>query len=314
MHLGAQGPGKTCSSAMAINYFELLNQFEQFLRVERNLAVRTRRAYLYDLTRFQEFLIALHGKTPAPAAINTDAIREYLNHMQLERSCKSTTLARMIASIRALFDFAAARGHIESSPAAQLHTPKQPKKLPIYLVSQELVRLLEAPAADAPAGRRDRAILAVMAFTGTRLSEVVGINLKDLDLVNRTLRVLGKGSKERLIPLNAVVLETLNQYLNVRWLSDSPALFLNKFAKRLSGRMMENIVRKYALKAGIFKDGVSPHKLRHTFATLLHAHEVDLIEIQSLMGHASISSTQIYTHTSSSKLRQAVKKIENIGD
>lgn len=299
---------------MGVSYLEFLSQFEQFLRVERNLAARTRKAYQYDLMRFYEFLVVLHGKMPSLASISVEAIREYLNHLQVELSYKSTTLARVISSIRAFFDFAVTRGQLEASPAAQLHTPKQPKKLPIYLVAQELVRLLEAPDGEAPAGLRDRALLATLTFTGTRLSEITGINLKDLDMTNRTVRVTGKGSKERIIPLNAVVTEAINNYLNVRWLSDTSALFLNKFGRRLSGRMVENIVRKYALKAGIFKDGISPHKLRHTFATLLHANEVDLIEIQSLMGHANISSTQIYTHTSNAKLRQAVQKIENIGD
>jgi len=280
--------------------------------VERNLSPRTRDAYIYDLTRFQEFLIQLYGCTPALGAIDAEAIRAYLNHLQLDRAHKSTTLARTISSIRAFFNFAVERENIKASPAATIRTPKQPKRLPVYLVQQELARLLEAPPAEQPSGLRDRAILATLAFTGTRLSEIVGINLADLDLENRTVRVLGKGSKERIIPLNEIVLGAINQYLNVRALSDSPALFLNRFGKRLSGRSVENIVRKHALKAGVFKDGVSPHKLRHTFATLLHAHEVDLIEIKSLMGHASIASTQIYTHTSNSRLRAAVERIENV--
>lgn len=300
---------------MAITFTELLAQFEQFLRVERNLATRTRTAYLYDLNRFGAYMIKIHNKRmPALAAIEAEAIRDYLNTLQLDRSYKATTLSRVISSLRAFFDFAVQRGHLQASPTAQLHTPKQPKKLPIYLVAPELVRLLDATDADEPAGLRDRAILTVMALTGTRLSEVTGINLKDLDLTTRCVRVTGKGSKERIIPLNAIVMDAIGNYLKVRAGTDSPALFLNRFGQRMSGRMMENIVRKYALKAGIFKDGISPHKLRHTFATLLHASEVDLIEIQSLMGHANIASTQIYTHTSSAKLRSAVKKLESIGE
>jgi integrase/recombinase XerC len=299
---------------MAANFLDTLRDFEQFLRVERNLSEQTRRAYLYDLTRFQEHLIVLHGRTPSLEKIQTEAIREYLNHLQIERGYKSTTLARVISSIRGFFDFATDREAIKSSPAARLRTPKQPKKLPVYLVAQEVVRLLEAPPEDKPAGRRDRAILTALVFTGTRLSEVVGINLKDLDLINRTVRVMGKGRKERIIPLNELVCVAINNYLNVRLLSDSPALFLNRFGKRLSGRSVENLVRKHALKAGIFKDGISPHKLRHTFATLLHASDVDLIEIKSLMGHATIASTQIYTHTTNTKLRAAVEKLDSIVD
>jgi site-specific recombinase XerD len=298
---------------MATNFIELIQQFEQCLRVERNLSERTRRAYLYDLTRFQEFTIVLHGRMPPLAAIKTDVLREYLNHLQLERGCKSTTLARVIASLRAFFDFALTRGAIEASPAAQLHTPKQPKKLPIYLVPQELARLLEAPDAEKRAGLRDRAILTTLAFTGVRLSEIVGINVRDVDLNNRTVRVFGKGSKERIVPLNELVMEAINDYVGVRdAVSDEKAFFLSRFGRRLTGRSVENIVRKYALRAGIFKDGMSPHKLRHTFATLLHANDVDLIEIKALMGHANIASTQIYTHTSSSQLRAAVKKLEKI--
>lgn len=297
---------------MAAQFHELLNQFEQFLRVERNLSEKTRKAYLYDLSRFQEFVVLLHGRMPKLGEIKADAIREYLNHLQLERGYKSTTLARVISSIRCFFEFAVDREAIEGSPAVQIHTPKQPKKLPVYLVAQELARLLEAPDPTRPMGLRDRAILAMLAFTGARLSELSGINLGDVDVGNQTLRVLGKGSKERIIPLNSVVMEALNQYLNVRPISDSRALFLNRFHKRLGIRSIEDIVRKHALKAGIFKDGMSPHKLRHTFATLLHSNDVDLIEIKSLMGHANIGSTQIYTHTSNARLRAAVEKLDNL--
>jgi integrase/recombinase XerC len=280
--------------------------------VERNLSDRTRNAYIYDLTRFQEFLTLLHGRTPPLKTIDAAALREYLNHLQLDRGCKSTTLARVISALRQFFDFAVEREEVAASPAARIRSPKQPQKLPIYLVPQELTRLLQAPPADEPAGLRDRAILTMLAFTGTRLSEIVGVSLSDVDLANRTVRVLGKGNKERIIPLNEIVMRALNEYLDVRLLSDSTALFLNKFGRRMTGRAVEQLVRKHALNAGIFKDGFSPHKLRHTFATLLHASEVDLIEIKSLMGHANIASTQIYTHTSNSRLRAAVKKLENI--
>ncbi len=298
---------------MAVSFHELLNQYEQWLRVERNLAERTRRAYIYDLTRLAEFLTLLHGRTPRPDQITDEALREYLNHMQLERACKSTTLARMISSLRGFFDFGVERAVIAQSPAARLRTPKQPRKLPIYLVAHEIARLLDSPDRDQPRGRRDRAIMTMLTFTGIRLSELVAIDLRDIDLVNRALRVLGKGRKERIVPLNSIVIDVINEWLELRPLSDSQALLLNKFGRRLSGRSVENIVRHHALKAGIFKDGISPHKLRHTFATLLHAREVDLIEIQSLMGHASIASTQIYTHTSSSRLHAAVRKLEDVG-
>lgn len=295
---------------MALAFSELLVQYEQFLRVEKNLAEKTRKAYLYDLERFQEYLIHLMGRMPSVGAVKPEAIREYLNHLQVDRGYKSTTLGRTIASIRIFFEFCVMRGELAVSPAAHIHNPKQPKKLPIYLVQEELLRLLRGPNRETPQGRRDAAILTTLAFTGCRLSEIVGLNVGDLSLTQKSIRVMGKGRKERMIPLNALVLAELNEYLDVRGVSEDDALFLNRYGKRLSGRSIENLVRKYVLEAGIFKNKISPHKLRHTFATLLHTRDVDILEIQALLGHASVTSTQIYTHTSNSRLRAAVNKLE----
>ncbi len=297
---------------MALAFHEILSQYEQFLRVEKNLSEKTRKAYLYDLTRFQEFLIHLMGKTPELAKVTPDAIREYLNHLQMERNYRSTTLSRTIASIRIFFEFCVMRQWIEVSPAAHLHNPKQPKKLPVYLVQGELKKLLEAPDRTDRMGMRDFAIMTVLAFTGLRLSEITGLNVQDVNLEQRHVRVMGKGRKERILPLNDFVFGVINEYFNLRLHGDSPAMFLNRFGGRLTGRSVENIIRKYALLAGVFRDRLSPHKLRHTFATLLHSQEVDVLEIQALLGHASITSTQIYTHTSSSRLRAAVGKLDAI--
>lgn len=297
---------------MAWSFHEAFTQFEQHLRVEKNLAIKTRTAYLYDLSRFQEFLIQLLGKTPALAAVSADHIREYLNYLQVERGHRAATLSRVIASIRIFFDFLAMRAIVEVSPAAHIHNPKQPRKLPIYLIQGELVKLLEAPARGDAAGCRDHAILCALAFTGCRLSELVGLNLRDVNLEARQIRVLGKGGKERIIPLNDIVLGAINEWLAVRLNVPSQALFLSRLNDRLTGRSIENIVRKYALLAGVFRERLSPHKLRHTFATLLHASEVDILEIQALLGHSSITSTQIYTHTSSTRLRSAVEKLNGI--
>lgn len=299
---------------MALAYAELLSQYEQFLRVEKNLAEKTRKAYLYDLERFQEHLIKLLGRMPPVRDIKPDLIREYLNYLQLERGYKSTTLARTIASIRIFMEFCVMRGELEVSPAMHIHNPKQPKKLPIYLIKEELTRLLNAPDRDTPRGARDYAILCCLAFTGCRLSEIVSINVEDVSLHQRSVRVMGKGRKERMIPLNAIVLDAINDWLDVRGIAEDSALFLNKFRQRLSGRSIENIVRKYVMQAGIFKNKISPHKLRHTFATLLHANDVDILEIQALLGHASVTSTQIYTHTSNSRLRAAVSKLDAVAE
>lgn len=299
---------------MALAFAELLVEYEKFLRVEKNLAEKTRKAYLYDLERFQEYLIKLMGRMPPVREIKPEAIREYLNYLQIERAYKSTTLARTIASIRIFMEFLVMRGALDVSPAMHIHNPKQPKKLPIYLIREELTRLLSAPNREDRSGARDYAILCCLAFTGCRLSEIVGINVEDVSLPQHSVRVMGKGRKERIIPLNEIVYESINGWLDVRGVYEDGALFLNKFGRRLSGRSVENIVRKYVMQAGIFKNKISPHKLRHTFATLLHANDVDILEIQSLLGHASITSTQIYTHTSNSRLRAAVNKLDAIAE
>lgn len=295
---------------MALAFTTLLDDFEQYLRVEKNLADKTRTAYLYDLNRFRGFMLGFRGTMPPVDKITAADIREYLNYLQVEKRYKSTTMARVIASIRIFFEFCVMREFLEMSPAAHLHNPKQPKKLPVYLVKGELAKLFQSPDRTTPAGLRDYTILVTLAFTGCRLSELVGLDVDAINLEQRSLRVTGKGRKERMLPLNDFVFEALNEFLNIRTNIDTRALFLNKFGNRISGRSIENIVRKHALNAGVFKDRLSPHKLRHTFATLLHANDVDVLEIQSLLGHSSITSTQIYTHTSSSRLKAAVNKLD----
>lgn len=287
-------------------------QFDRYLQVERNLSPATREAYQFDLQKFKEYLIRTKGSEPAVDAIQTDSIKDYLHYLQSTRGYKSTTLSRVIASIRVLFEFTVMNGMVESSPAAYIHNPKLPKKLPIYLVDSELKKLLSAPDNSDVMGRRDFAILVTLGFTGMRRQELVGMDLSAIDLERRTIRVMGKGSKERLIPMNEFVFNAMNSYLELRSATGDPeAVFLNRQGGRLTGRSIVNIVRKYVQKAGIGKEKISPHKLRHTFATLLHMNDVDILEIKSLLGHSSITSTQIYTHTNSKKLRSAVDQLNH---
>ncbi len=311
-----------------------LYDFDAFLDVERNLSPRTRKAYAYDLERFMDACIKRHdGVTPRLDEITTDDIKTYLESLRMNRDYKSTTLSRVIASIRVFFEFCVMRKYVEASPATHIHNPKTPKRLPIYLIESELKRLLAAPSAQAasrggderadyePLAARDYAILVTLGFTGVRLRELVGLNLRSVDFESRTIRVLGKGAKERLIPMNDLVVRALEEWLAVRPLSltapdpdrhDAEALFLNRFGRRLSSRGVEKMVSKYVAASGISKDKVSPHKLRHTFATLLHLNGVDILEIQALLGHSTITSTQIYTHVNTSRLKSAVDKIQDI--
>lgn len=299
---------------MAHLFSAIMHEFDQFLKVERNLSPATRRAYEYDLQKFKEFLIRRVGTEPAVNRVNTQHIKDYLGYLQADRGYRSSTLCRTIASIRVFFEYCVQMKHIEASPATYIHNPKMPKKLPIYLIDSELKKLLAAPDPADPLGCRDYAILVTLGFTGMRRQELVGLDLDAIDLERRTVRVFGKGSKERLIPLNPFVIDAINQYLDSRIATGDPkAVFLNRHGKRLTGRMVLNIVKKYVRKAGIMKAKISPHKLRHTFATLLHLNEVDILEIKSLLGHASITSTQIYTHTNTNKLRSAVDQLTKFG-
>jgi site-specific recombinase XerD len=302
---------------MSLLFTAIMEEFDRYLEVERNLSPSTREAYQFDLSKFKDFMIRTHGQEPTVDKIVTQQIKDYLHYLQQNRGYKSTTLSRVIASIRVLFDFCVSQKKIETSPATYIHNPKLPRKLPIFLIESELKRLLSAPDSADFNGCRDFAILVSLGFTGMRRQELVGLNLKDIDLERRAIRVMGKGSKERLIPMNDFVLKALNSYLEVRLATGDPeAVFLNRNGGRLTGRSIVNIVRKYVQKAGIGKDKISPHKLRHTFATLLHHNEVDILEIKSLLGHASITSTQIYTHTNANKLRSAVDRLNqfNIAD
>lgn len=298
---------------MSLSLTKVMEEFDQYLRVERNLSGSTREAYRFDLEKFNEFLIKAGGIThPTIDKVTTELIKSYLNHLQLNRGYKSTTLSRVIASIRVVFDFCVMRKYLESSPAAYIHNPKLPKKLPIYLIDSELKKLLSAPNPEDYSGRRDFAILVTLGFTGMRRQELVALNLDAIDVERKTIRVMGKGSKERLIPMNDFVFNALNSYLEIRLpTGDAEAVFLNRNGGRLTGRSIVNIVQKYVKKAGIGKEKISPHKLRHTFATLLHMNEVDILEIKSLLGHSSITSTQIYTHTNANKLRSAVDRLNS---
>lgn len=298
---------------MARRFQEAIRQFESWLRVERNLGQRTRRAYGYDLERFLEF----RAPDPERAAtltldhIGAGDVRAYIHHLEEDRSCKPATLSRVLSSLRVFFSFCVEQEWMEVSPTEGLRNPRKTGKLPVYLLPGELARLFDAPDTETPAGLRDRAMLVVLAFCGLRLQELVGLDLGAVHFESASIRVLGKGSKERLVPMNEDVERELRRWLEARNAAEGEkAVFTNRFGRRISGRMVEKIVDKHVLAAGLDRDRYSPHKLRHTFATLLHGNDVDLVEIQALLGHSSISTTQIYTHVDRRRLQDAVEKLE----
>ena len=291
---------------------KVVYEFESFLAVQRNLAKGTRQGYLADVEQFVAHLAEVRKSSPRLDRIDADDVRNYLEHLYEKRRLGPARLSRIIVSLRQFFEYCVERGHIEASPAAAVRTPKKPRKLPFFLIKDEIRRLFEAPDRSDWRGRRDYAILVTLAFTGMRLKELVALNLDDVDFATGQIKILGKGSKERFVPMNALVAEALKKYLEQRPPSADAAVFLSRSRCRTSGRSIQNIVTRCALKAGIFKKGMSPHKLRHTFATLLHMKDVDIVEIQALLGHSSITSTQIYTHTHPGKLKAAVDKLTEI--
>jgi site-specific recombinase XerD len=285
-----------------------------WLRVERNLAPRTRAAYVADLGRFdiwaRETLSEPDGITLA--RLNKELMQDYLRHLRAERQCKPPTINRAAASLRVLCAWCVQEGHLAEDPTDELAQPKLPRRLPIYLTREEVDRLFAAPDQASVAGRRDYAILVTLAYTGVRLSELVGINTLDIDFPRSQIRVFGKGRKERLVPLNervTVALRTMLQDPERKPVPGEKAVFLSLKGRRLTGRAVEDIVKACALGAGLTQRTISPHKLRHTFATLLHGNDIDLIDIQALMGHASLASTQIYTHTNAGRLRGAIERL-----
>jgi site-specific recombinase XerD len=291
------------------------SDFEVHLRVERNMAPKTISLYLADLERLAEFLASRPGLGASVAVdqITRAHLKKHLEHLQVDCGLSSRSLARHLSSIRGFFRFCLEQEWIKSNPAESFRSPKQMRRLPVYLVEDELRRLFAVPDQTKPGGIRDHAILVTLANTGLRVSELAGLTTDSVDVERGTLRVFGKGRKERLVPMNEAVKAVLSRWFDVRPISDSNRIFLTQRGKSLGIRSIQMMLKKHGLKAGIPSARLTPHKLRHTFATLLHMSDVDIIEIQALLGHSNISSTQIYTHTNAGRLRSAVDRLSRLG-
>ncbi|HLN98318.1 MAG TPA: tyrosine recombinase XerC [Pyrinomonadaceae bacterium] len=295
---------------------QLLTQFLEHLRYERNLSAHTLRNYESDLQQFYDYLAPPHAKTgkrndPALAAIDHITIREWLATLHAARKQK-TSIARKLAALRTFFQFLVREGILEMNPAKLVSTPRLEKKLPKHLSVEEAIKFVETPNLETDLGKRDRAMLELMYATGVRVAELTKLNLGHVDFRNRLLRVTGKRRKERIVPFGEPALEALKMYLDVRetFLNAAPvsqrepeALFLNYQGTRITTRSVGRMVEKYIrICSGRFD--ISPHALRHSFATHLLDSGADLRDIQELLGHARLSTTQVYTHVSMEKLIQ----------
>ena len=297
---------------------KLIEQFLEHLRYERNVSSHTLRNYASDLEQFLDFLAPLkNGKRTLPeiTAIDHLTIREWLASLHAAQK-KKASVARKLAALRTFFQFLVREGMLELNPAKLVSTPRLEKKLPKHLSIDEAIRFIESPDPETDLGKRDRAMLELMYATGVRVAELTTLNLGDVDFSNQLVRVTGKRRKQRIVPFGEPAGAAIRDYLGVRhkFLLNAPiskrdeeALFLNYQGTRITTRSVGRMVDKYIrLCAGMHN--ISPHALRHSFATHLLDSGADLRDIQELLGHARLSTTQVYTHVSMEKLVEVYDK------
>lgn len=311
----------------------LIQEFLSCLRYEKHFSDHTLKCYSTDLQQFVEFLSADHhsepeqesfgsGSSTATAlvlevraeilAVTANTIREFLVILHNRNYSRATT-ARKLATLRSFYKFLVRRGYLQSSPVTVIRTPKQEKRLPKFLEIEQIESLFQAPDRTTLLGARDVAMLEVMYSTGVRVSELVGLNVTDVDFEEGILHIRGKGRRERLAPAGPRSLVAIREYLAKRQHArngqntDTEALFINKSGQRLSTRSVRRKLDKYLAEAGL-DPSISPHTLRHTFATHMLNRGADLRSVQELLGHRSLSTTQVYTHLTTGRLKEVYDK------
>lgn len=280
-----------------------IEKFVRYLQIEKNYSPHTILNYRIDLRSFKEFL----GDTPAEA-VEYLTVRRYLAVLK-EKSFSTRTINRRLSSLRSFFRFLTREGFIKKNPLLAVSSPKQEKHLPSYLTEEEVAGLIESAslAGAAPElGIRDRAILEVFYSTGMRISELTGLKIDDVDMISGIVKVRGKGKKERIVPIGDTALTVLRRYIEMRK-KKSSALFLNKNGQAIGIRGVRALVDKY-IRQVMVKRGISAHTLRHSFATHLLNRGADLRTVQELLGHVNLSTTQIYTHLTTEKLKSVYDK------
>lgn len=288
-------------------YRDLLDRFLLYLQVERNLSENTISSYKTDIEQFFGH-ISGQGITHL-GEVDHLVIREYLAWLQ-KAGCQKRTVARKLSSLRSFFKAALSNGILEINPMVKVNSPKLGRKLPSFLYLEFVELLLETPDRS-PQGIRDKALLEVLYASGMRVGELERLNCSDIDFERGQALVLGKGNKERIAPIGSYALEALEEYL--RFVRpgfaakangfEENALFLNQKGTRMTSRGIRYLVKKYVEKASL-DSGISPHSLRHSFATHLLEQGADLRAVQELLGHSNLSTTQIYTHVSKKKLKE----------
>ena len=314
-----------------------IQKFLDYLRYERRFSEHTAKCYGADLIQFSEFLVGASHGSPADTepissaeqqggsatavatqanpkvdqlllSAGTDIVRAYLAFLN-EKQYSKATIARKLATLRSFYKFLVKRNQLISNPVVAVRTPKQDKKLPRFLDYEEVKKLLDTPPMNSWLGARDRAILETLYSTGIRVSELVALNMDDIDFLGEIVHIRGKGKKERITPIGSSALQVIQHYMEFRNKRaqnndnfDSRVLFVNKHGKRLSTRSVRRKMDKYLKMAGL-DPAISPHTLRHSFATHMLNNGADLRSVQELLGHQSLSTTQIYTHLTTTKLK-----------
>ncbi len=294
--------------------YDHVDSFMAYLRVERGASPRTLEAYQSDLFQGINFFARALQKadtTVQPGDIDHLLFRQYLAHLGKAGLARSS-IGRKVAAWRSFYKFLARENVVPANPLGRVHGPKQMKKLPPTLYPDEVKAIIEAPDRS-PVGLRDRAFLETLYASGVRVSELVGLNLGDLDLSAGFIRIIGKGNKERIVPLGSYAVDALKKYLDagrpllLEGRKDETAVFLNYRGKRLTARGVRKILNKY-LDQLARERNVSPHTFRHCFATHLLNAGADLRTVQELLGHARLSTTQIYTRVTADRLQEVYRK------
>ncbi len=280
-----------------------VEEFLDFLKTEKGASEHTTKNYGIDLREFMKFLADRDL-----AALTYLDIRSFLAFLKTREYSKST-ISRKLACLRSFFKYLVRENILSQNPAAGIATPKKEKRLPSFMNPDEITKLLEAPAKNCWEEKRDKAILEMLYSSGLRVSELAGLNHDDLDFFGALVRVRGKGKKERIVPVGQMAMNALRAYLDMKAPKEIPnaikrPLFISRIASRLTDRSVRRMILKYVKRTGLSGE-ISPHTFRHSFATHMLDRGADLRSVQELLGHANLSTTQIYTHVTTQRLKDA---------
>ena len=298
-----------------MNWDTGFENFKNYLKLERGLSDNSIKSYYYDLVLFKNFLVA-NKVNDTPFNCKSETIKNYLYKSFSDK--KSRSQARSISAIKSFFNYLIFEGYIKESPISNIEAPKQEKKLPVVLTEDEIKNLINSFDLNHGFGQRNKTIIEILYGTGIRVSELVNLKLSNIFFKENIIKVIGKGNKERFVPLGEIASDEMKIYINDRNQlkidsKSSDILFLNRYGRRLTRSMIFKIISDASKRIGLDKK-ISPHTLRHSFATHLIKNGADLRTIQLILGHESITTTEIYTHLDTLHLEEVLKKYHPRGD